>query len=295
MLNPTSPVVYTGRGPGTLATVFGLRLHPNSAFSPIGCRTPEEILAAGMPDMETSGLLPEIFAQIKLAKEVTPDWVQIAPPDTQGPFNIAHMILGTEALTLPLLEPEMFEEIMHLITDFYIAFYARIREKIGEKRYPQNVNARCRLRECSVNLISKEMYLAHVSAHDIRIAEYFGEICVHPCSGKHVFFATLENLPNIVYHEAMPFDGGIVPSIDVDTAIKAIGDRPIRLSSSRNVPLKSARDVIHQDFLINRAHPAFYFHYTITDAKPEDKEALYALHQESIEDWMEIYRHREAF
>lgn len=285
LLNPMSEVIYLGRGPGTLAACFGIPLDAKLGHQPIGNKTIDEVLEAGMPDVENSGIIPEMRRHIEAIQATTPDFVQIAPPDTQGPFNIAHMVVGDEAFLAPLLEPEKFDALMTMITDFYIAFYKRLRTWIGEKRYPVFVNARCRLRECSANLISADMYLEHVLRHDIRIAEFFGEVCVHPCSGRHVFLATLRNLPNIVFHEAMPYKNSIAPNISIEEAVAEIGERPIRLLISRSVSMATAKEIISGDFELIREHPAFMANYSIEDATPSDHAAILGLHEQLIDDW----------
>ncbi len=285
MLNPTATTLHLGRGPGTLAACFGVPMDAKNGYTAYGARPIEEVLAEGMPSVTDSGIIPEMREHIETILRTAPDFIQIAPPDTQGPFNIAHMVLGDEVFITPYTDPDLFDEFMAMVTDFYIAFYKTVRGWIGEDRYTCIANSRCRLRECSCNLISADMYLEHVLKHDIRIANFFGEVCMHPCSGRHVFKATLDALPGIVYHEAMPFDGALAPSITVEEAVEMIGNRPIQLASSRDVRMKSAEAVIIKDFDINMQHPAFTFFYGIQDATPEDKDAIRAMHARINEAW----------
>ena len=51
-----------------------------------------------------------------------------------------------------------------------------------------------------------DMYLEHVCKHDQWLAEFFGEIGVHPCGGRHVFLEAIRHIPNIGFIEAVPFD-----------------------------------------------------------------------------------------
>ena len=284
-LNPVMPVLHLGWGPGTLAACFGIPLNADLGYQPVGQRTLDDLLAAGMPDVESGGMIPQMREHIEAILDLTPEWVEIAPPDTQGPFNIAHMILGNEVFLEPIERPEAFAELMEMITDFYIAFYRQLRQWIGKARYTRFVNSRCRLRECSCNLISADMYLEHVLPHDRRIAEFFGEVCVHPCSGRHVFYATMRNLPNIVFHEAMPFDAAIAPSITVEEAVAEIGDRPVRLCFSRVLEVDSAREAILRDFDMIRQHPAFVAFYTLAGLQAEDPRVVRALNRQLIDDW----------
>jgi len=106
MLNPISPVRNLGKGTGSLPASFGIRLNPELGFAPEGARPLDDVLKEGMPDPETSGIFPEMREDIDATKALTPDWVEIALPDMQGPFNIAHMVLGDDAFIAPLTEPD---------------------------------------------------------------------------------------------------------------------------------------------------------------------------------------------
>lgn len=262
-LSPVSLCLGTGKGPGTLATAFGMELDPNASNSPVGHLTADEILDMGMPDPRKAGILPEIFEFIEAVKSLTPDCVKIGVPDTQGPYNLAHMMMGDEIFYLPADDPENMDAVMTRITDFYLAFHQELRAAIGEKRYPLGPNARCRLRLCSCNLISMDMYLEHVCKHDQRLAEFFGEIGVHPCGGRHVFLEAIRHIPNIGFIEAVPFDQSPVPCITADEAMEEIGDRPIRLEMSRKATLETVRDMALSDFAITRRHPTFTFYYDV--------------------------------
>ena len=117
-LSPVSLCLGTGKGPGTLATAFGMELDPNASNSPVGHLTADEILDMGMPDPRKAGILPEIFEFIEAVKSLTPDCVKIGVPDTQGPYNLAHMMMGDEIFYLPADDPEKMDAVMTRSTDF---------------------------------------------------------------------------------------------------------------------------------------------------------------------------------
>lgn len=274
VLSPVSLGLGTGKGPGTLATAFGLTLDESVANSPVGFLTADEILEKGMPDPKRAGILPEIFEFIQAVKSITPDTVKIGPPDTQGPYNLAHMMLGDEIFYLPADDPEKMDKLLTLITDFYIAFYQEFRAAVGEARCPIGPNALARLRLCSCNLISTDMYMTYVLKHDKRIAEYFGEIAIHPCSGQHVFYEAIRNIPNVGFIEAIPYDRSLVPCITPEEAIEEIGDRPIRLEMAKKATLDNVHDMILQDFKVTRQHPTFTYYYDIEGLSLEQAKAL---------------------
>jgi hypothetical protein len=280
--HPFSATLYTGLGPGTMASFYGMKLKPELKYAPDGIRKADDIVHSGMPDPLSDGLGPVLVRLIRRVKELTPSFVRIAPPDTQGPFNIAHMLIGNDVFTLPLDDPDLFEALMSNITAFYMHFYTVIREEIGGERYVRMANARTRLRLCSVNLISSEMYEEYVASHDRRIAEYFGEVCVHPCSGRHVFHAALRCIPNVLYIEAMPFGRSVAPSIGVEEAIEAIGSQHIRLMMERKVSDDNFRTQALKDSETVRRHPTFRFIY---DVEGISKTSVIALNSWMMNEW----------
>lgn len=237
MLNPITPVRSVGRGTGTLPASFGIRLNPELGFTPEGNRPLADVLRDGLPNPETSGIFPEMREDIEATKALAPPWLKLALPDMQGPFNIAHMILGDDAFVAPITEPEAWKAFMHLVTEFFISAHRTLTRWIGPERLCTLPFHLHRIAECSVNMVSRAFYLEHVLEYDQRIAEYFGEVAIHPCSGPHVFRATLEHLPNVVYTEAghmiNPMTAG---SIKVDDALAAIGSRPIVLCVGEEMP-----------------------------------------------------------
>ena len=125
--------------------------------------------------------------------------------------------------------------------------------------FPADVN---RIAECSVNLISPDLYAEHVLPHDQRIAAYYGQVAVHPCSGPHVFHATLRGLPGVVYQEAGFIEKTCAGSIGVMEALEAIGERPIILSIGEELPPGREEAVIRAHFDLARRNPRLFFNYT---------------------------------
>jgi hypothetical protein len=278
-----------GRGTGTLAASFGVKLDETLGNTPSGHLELDEVLAAGMPDPVQSGVIPEMREMIAAFQSLTPDWVRIPLPDMQGPFNIAHMILGDEAFIAPLTEPEKFSRLMTMITDFFIATHRNLCSWIAPCRFIQYPNNCCRIAECSVNLISADTYMEHVLPHDRRIAEYYGKVAIHPCSGPHVFKATLENLPNVVYTEAGLMEPGRVfaGSISVEEAMDQIDGRPIALCVGQELPADFAEaERIVRGFLdLARVHPRMTFGFTGIHWKTSDEPKIRALHRRLEEYW----------
>ncbi|MEI6424965.1 MAG: hypothetical protein WCP55_22325 [Lentisphaerota bacterium] len=293
MLNPISPVRGLGKGTGTLPASFGIHLNPELGFTPDSKRPLADVIREGLPCLENSGIFSEMLEDIEVTKALTPPWLKLALPDMQGPFNIAHMILGDEAFIMPLTEPDEWKVFMRLVTDFFIAAHQTLIRRIGPERICTLPFQLHRIAECSVNMVSREFYLEHVLEYDQRIADYFGEVAIHPCSGPHVFRATLENLPNIVYTEA----GNMINlmtagSIKVDEALAAIGTRPIMLSVGEEMPAGGEEAVMRRWLGVAARNPRVMCSgFCGLGWKKADEPAMRNLHQRMNEYYEQIIFH----
>ena len=284
MLNPVEPVRTLGKGTGTMAASFKIWLNPEIGFTPHGTRPLADVLKDGLPDPETSGIFPEMREDIEATKALTPPWVKIALPDMQGLFNIAHNILGEEVFLAPLTEPEEWERFMVLLGEYFVAAHRTLVRWIGPERIAAHPAKLHRLAECSVNMVSRDFYEEHVLRFDRKIAEYYGEVAVHPCSGPHVFLATLENLPNVVYTEAgtiiNPTAAG---SISAEAALTAIGDRPIALAIGEELAAGEEEAGMRRLLGLAAHNPRLTFTFCGLGWKKADEPVMVALHKKMNE------------
>ena len=280
MLNPIAAVRHLGKGTGTLPASFGTYLNPELGFTPEGARPLGEVLRYGLPDPETSGVFPEMREDIEATKVLTPSWLKIALPDMQGPFNIAHMVLGDDAFIAPITQPGEWDTFMSLVIDFFIAAHQTLTRWIGPERLYAHPKSFHRIAECSVNMVSREFYLEHILRFDQRLVDHYTEVAVHPCSGPHVFHATLGNMPNVVYTEAgtmiNPMTAG---SISVDEALAAIGERKIMLAIGEELAADNEEDVMCRLFDLAADNPRLTFGFTGLGWKKADEPAMRELHR----------------
>ena len=283
-LNPITPTLSFGHGPGTLAASFGIQVDAELGYQPRGSLPLEKVLAQGMPDPEQSGFLPEIRRDIAAAHDLTPPWIKIGLPDMQGPFNIAHMILGDRVFIAPLEEPEAFHAFMEMITGFFLDVQDRICSWIDLERFRQFPPSSARICECSVNLVSAAFYRKHVLPYDRLIAGHFGSVAIHPCSGPHVFRVTLSELP-VSYTEAGFVDRAAAGAISVDDALTEIGQRPVILGIGQELPLGREEAFIQRDLDRARMNSRLLFSYTGMHWKKSDDEMMRAMHQRLDDYW----------
>jgi hypothetical protein len=288
MLNPISCSLGLGCGTATFVTAFGIPPNPEANNSPAFDRKLDDVLAEAPPDVETAGVMPEMRRRIELIRACTPDWLKIELPDCQGLYNIAHAIIGEEALTAPYTEPEKFHELMRRVTDYWIAAVRLLRGWIGPRRQTP-WNRIQRVCECSVNLVSPRMYEEHLLPYDLRVAQAFGPLDVHTCSGQHVFDVTLKNLPGVVATEAGYGDGLSAGYTAISHAIEAIGSRPIVLRIGQMLPQGQEFEFICRDLDLYERTPRLLFHYTGMYWLKKDRPAIRDLHKRLDEYWAHKY------
>lgn len=289
LLNPVSPCFATGRGSDSMVPSFGIPLNAQANNAPSFHRSIDDLLGEPPPDPEASGLLPEIRARIKLIKANTPSRFKIGLPGIQGPFNLAHGILGDAAFLAPQDDESRFRALMERITTFWIAVHHNLRRWIGEDRMATPAHAwRPYLCECSVNLVSTDFYQQFVLPHDRRIAEVFGPVHLHPCSGPHVFHATLNALP-VAVTEAGYIAKTAAGAISVDEALHAIGDRPIVLSIGQELPEGREFEFIRADLDRYAEHPRLLFSYTGMHWRRKDRPRIRDFHRWLDDYWAKWY------
>lgn len=285
LLNPVCPCFGTGRGSESMAPSFGIPLNPDTANSPAFNKSLDQLLAEPPPDPATSGLMPEIHERIDLIKANVPPRFKISFPGLQGPFNIAHAILGQEAFTAPYDNEPRFHALMERIATFWIGARRTLIGWIGEDRLsPSHLTWKPCITECSVNLVSADFYRQFVLPHDLRITEAFGPVQIHPCSGPHVFHVTLENLP-VAAIEAGYIAKTAAGAISVDDALKAIGKRPITLMIGQELPEGGEYEFICRDFDRYADNPRLTFGYTGMHWRRKDRPHMRDIHRRLDDYW----------
>lgn len=286
--NPIAPYIVLGVGPGSMIASFGLQMDAALDYTPRGHRTADELIEEGVPDPEKSGMMPQFLEDIDAVLAYTPDFFKIEKPDMQGPFNIAHAVMGDDAFILPYTEPEKFRDVMRIITEFYIRADEVLRRRIGAARRISFPRHRDILAECSCNLVSSDFYKEFVLPYDLEICRYYGEATIHPCSGPHVFYETIRNLPGVVYTEAgemlAPMAAGC---IKVEDALKEIGGRPIVLNIGQELPEGREYEFIRKDFDLAKTNNRLLFGYTGTHFREKDVPHILDIHKRLDDYWAE--------
>jgi len=185
------------------------------------------------------------------------------------------------------MEEEKFRALMERITTFWLAALRNLRSWIGEARQMPH-DRTGKICECSVNLVSPDFYRQHILPHDCRIATALGPLHIHPCSGPHVFHATLDNLPVIVT-EAGFIARAAAGAISVDEALRALLDRPILLHVGQELPEGREYEFICADFDRYAANPRQLFGYTGMHWRRKDRPMIREIHRRLDAYWTQRY------
>lgn len=125
------PHVRSNHGIGIIASLFGARCTiVNDNMPWIEHMDPAELrraVARGVPDLEqalgrrvvdTHAFYRETLARIPRLSRC----IRITQPDLQGPFDIAHLLMGTDVFLAVVDDPGFVRELLAVVTDTYIAF-----------------------------------------------------------------------------------------------------------------------------------------------------------------------------
>ncbi len=292
MLNPVTLVMGLGKGTGTLVSCFGTPLVAELGHTPAYTLSLEEALKRPAPEAQTAGLMPEMRARIEFIKSRLPagKGLCIGLPDMQGPFNLAHAVLGEDALIGPYTSPDLYHEFMVRMADFWADAWRTLRQWIGPEWLAPEPARRVHIAQCSVNLVAPEFYREFILPYDLRALQALAmPLSIHPCSGPHVFHETLERLPNVVETEAGAIDKTAAGSIKVDDALRQIGSRPITLHIGQELPAGSEYEFIRRDFDRYADHPRLTFGYTGMHWRIRDRARIHAMHRKLDEYWADRY------
>ena len=112
--------------------------------------------------------------------------VHIQHPDIQSAFNSAHLIRGNDLLTDFYDQPEVVDMLLDKVTDYMIAITGHLKAMISDNRewffdWGMLWKGAARISNCSMQMISPELYFRHVMPRDIRFFESIGGGRMHYC------------------------------------------------------------------------------------------------------------------
>ena len=183
-------------GTGTMASIMGAEVIVNTDAPP--WTTPQRTLEAirriidrGLPDLET-GLgkrvldTEALFVEALARYEPVRRNVHMFLCDSQGPFDTAHLLWGSEIYYSMMDEPQLVHDLLDLITEATIAFTWRQKGLVGEARdwgyhFFYRMKGGIRIVDDVAMNLSPEMYAEFVLPYFERLTAEFGGGYIHYC------------------------------------------------------------------------------------------------------------------
>lgn len=193
----TLPMLRANYGVGIVPSLFGLKCRIVNNNMPwvdhVGQDEVKNILKRGLPDYR-SGYGARVIETYETFKEILSKYpkcsqaIKLYCPDHQGPFDIAHLIYGSDIYMDLYDEPELVQELLDLVTETYIDTVKHIKPYLSDETgdgfcyqwgniFPGSILIR---NDSAVNL-SPSMYLEFVKPYDERIMDAFGNVAMHYC------------------------------------------------------------------------------------------------------------------
>jgi len=155
----------------------------------------EEIKTISFPDLDNNPMMQRTIEYLQYFRETVPPWIHVYLPDTQGPFDIAHAILGQEIFLEIYDDPELVHHLLDFSTRLYIEVTKKLKRIINEPidscyhghalaRGIYMANGGTRISEDSATLLSPKHINEFVIFYDQKALEAFGGGFIHYC-GKH--------------------------------------------------------------------------------------------------------------
>lgn len=131
-----------------------------------------------------------------------PEGVELQLPDIQGPFNNAHLIRGNDILFDFYDYPDELEYLLDFITDYLIDLVKKLTPYTTNRDgwffdWGSLWKGSGRISNCTVHLISPDMYKDFILKRDIRFLEGIGSGRIHYCGSYPKVIESFINLPPV--------------------------------------------------------------------------------------------------
>ena len=206
------PTIRADLGVTLIPSAFGLPLfigensHP-SLREHLDRDRLRTVMESWSADRVVAGEIPLAFRFYELLRESGEDAVPYVP-DTQGVFDLAHLLLGNDVFLLPFDDPEFTERVLDFCLDVFVHVTRRFKRLLGEAdssmvhghgmtRGVWFPHCGARISEDSTTLLSMEM-VESLCVPRIRTAiEPFGRGFMHYCGHRPDIFELYCRMPEI--------------------------------------------------------------------------------------------------
>jgi hypothetical protein len=189
-LSDSVPSIRANLGTGILLACFGLeqQTFPDKMPWLKGHLTKEQVSRLNPDDIKACGSFARGLEMMSFFKEVMGDSLSCYVMDTQGPFDLAHLLIGDELFLQLYDDPPFVHHLMNLCLQLGIKTHRWMKEIIGE---PLNKLHHCnslysdsfgiRICEDTTVLLSPDQIEEFALTYSRKLAQEFGGAWVHYC------------------------------------------------------------------------------------------------------------------
>jgi hypothetical protein len=153
------------------------------------------IVSSSLDKAGESPMMQRAAEYISWFRELLPPEIHVYMPDTQGPFDLAHLIYGDQLFLDMYDDPQFVHELLQFCTELYISCTLTLKKALGEPEGScyhghaliQGIhlnNGGVRISEDTATLISPEQIDEYVIPYDKQVLDRFGGGFIHYC-GKN--------------------------------------------------------------------------------------------------------------
>ena len=190
------PMIRANYGVGILPSVFGVHCHIFNGNMPwcdhVGKEGVKAILSKGIPNM-TSGFGQKVMDTYAFYTEMLSHYpkckqaIQFYHPDYQGPFDVAHLLFGSDIYMEMYDDPDFIHELMELVCQTYIISMRNIKQYFNDEteefvyHWHHLFPGKIVLRDDSAVNLSAPMYEEFVKPYNDKVLQAFGSGSMHFC------------------------------------------------------------------------------------------------------------------
>jgi hypothetical protein len=199
------PSVRVQFGTAQIAAAFGCEMFiPENNLPAAGTHVLKN--AADAYDLEIppmdAGWYGKLAEWTECWKDHLPAGVHIQHPDIQSAFNSAHLIRGNDILIDFFDDPDAVDALLDKVTDFMILITRHVKAAISNDPdwffdWGSLWKGCARISNCSMQMISPELYRTHVLPRDIRFFEAVGGGRMHYCGITEAVISEFFKVPSI--------------------------------------------------------------------------------------------------
>ena len=201
------PSIRANMGTGILMACLGLEqeLFAENEMPWLKCHlTKAEIMKLTPGDIKIQGSFELGLRHMKRFREIMGDSIPVFCMDTQGPYDLAHLLLGDDLFLEMYDDPPFVHHLMDLVLALSIKAHTLMKEISGEPLnhvYHSNsyygANMGIRICEDTTVLIGEDAINTFAMPYTARLARHFGGAWIHYCGRNDGLTRALCGIPEI--------------------------------------------------------------------------------------------------